>query len=561
MAGNILTPSAIWNNFNISDTPVAKIQDSRKDGDVVIERVFIDGKQFEDGNVQIFGVLAKKRQEGVAPGILLLQDFDFGVDERLVKTLAKLGYTVLSIDLAGVKDGVELFTKYPKSISHANYSAVKDMLYSVENDVTDTCWYEWACAAKYALKYLQSLTNGKVGGFGLGEAATVLWQLAGTNCGLNCAVFALNAGWAGYRGIYKFGGMVEPQFSDNMYKFIAGIEPQAYAMHVGCPTLLLSATNSNLYDCDRAYDTISRIDAKVYSALHYSVGYRDRVSGEAFANAKLFFEEYLTDKKSHNLQSEVEISSEIVDGVVEFLVKPQDKKVESVYLYTAEETAEPAVRCWQRHSEAVQEKGVYKFSVQPYQQSGMITAFAQVKYKNGMVIGSNIVNKKFKKEQIKPSYKCNIIYSSRFVDGESVFEAENQVDENPPSINVIDKNRVLVKKGPMGIEGVTCEWGLLTFKIGADKFKPSETAILLFDVYAKEATTVTVKLIADYSGEKTEYLLKANLTGGNVWQNVKMELAKFKTAEGMALKSLNKIDALVFEVDCANYLINNALWV
>ena len=113
----------------------------------------------------------------------------------------------------------------------------------------------------------------------------------------------------------------------------------------------------------------------------------------------------------------------------------------------------------------------------------------------------------------------------------------------------------------MGIEGITCEWGLLTFKMGTEKYKPSETAILLFDVYAKEAGTVTVKLIADYSGVKTEYLLKTALLGGNVWQNVKMDLSKFKTAEGMALKSLNKINALVFEVDCANYLINNALWV
>ena len=561
MAGNILTPSAIWNNFNVSSILAAKVVDSRKEGDVIIERVFIDGKEFKDGKVQIFGVLAKKRQEDCGNGILLLQDFSSGVDERLVKTLAKLGYTVLSIDLAGAREGVENFTKYPESISHANFNVVKDNLYSVEKDVTDTCWYEWTCAARYALKYLESLTNDKVGGFGLGEAATVLWQLAGTNSGLSCAVFALNAGWAGYRGIYKFGGMVEPQFSDNMYKFIAGIEPQAYAMHVKCPTLLLSATNSKLYDCDRAYDTISRIDEKVYSALHYSVGYRDRVSGEAFTNAKIFFAECFKDKNFVDLPSEVEILSEIVNGEIVFTVKPQKGDVSSVKLYTAEETAEPAVRCWQRHSKASVNDGEYKFTVLPYQTSGMIMAFAQVKYKSGLVIGSNIISKKFTQDQISHSYKCNIIYSSRFIDGESVFTAANQADDNPPNINVVDKKRVLIKKGPMGIEGITCEWGLLTFKMGTEKYKPSETAILLFDVYAKEAGTVTVKLIADYSGVKTEYLLKTALLGGNVWQNVKMDLSKFKTAEGMALKSLNKINALVFEVDCANYLINNALWV
>ena len=446
MAGNILTPSAIWNNFNITDIPTAEVISQRKDGDIVFEHVIIEGKEVKDGKVQIFGVLAKNRQLSSAPGILLLQDFTHGVDERLVKSLAKSGYSVLSIDLAGEAQDGENYTKYPESLSHANYNRVKDNIYSIAKDATDTCWYEWTCATRYALKYFESLKEvTKVGGFGLGEAATVLWQIAATDPLLSCAVFALNAGWAGYRGIYKFGGMVEPQFSDDMYKFIAGIEPQAYAMHVKCPSLLLSATNSKLYDCDRAYDTLSRIDENVYSALHYSVGYRERVSGEAFSNAKIFFDEFLIKQNANSLPSEVEITVDIKDGAAVFSVQPQGSGVTNVYLYTAEETAEPAVRCWQRHSKSIIENGQYHFTVEPYPASGMIIAFAQVKYKNGLVIGSKIVSRKFKQDEIAPSYKSNIIYSSRFIDGESVFTAENQNDDNPSSINVTDKKRIFVK--------------------------------------------------------------------------------------------------------------------
>ena len=564
MAGTILTPSAIWNGFHILETPKAQVIDTKKDGDIVFDRLFIDGRTLKDGKVKIFGVMAKNRQNPIAPAILLIQDFNHGTDERLVKTIAKHGFTVLSIDLAGARENKEFFTEYPEEISYANYNNVKDDLCTVKGDATSTCWYEWTSVAKYAFRYLTELDGvTKVGVFGIGEAATVAWQVAGTEQNLSCAVFALNAGWSGYRGIYKFGGMVEPQFSDNMYKFIAGIEPQAYAMHVKCPTLLLSATNSSKFDCDRAYDTITRISEDVYSAIHYSVGYRDRVSGDAFINAMHFFNEFLVKEKAdENLPSEVEIGAEIMDGEISVKVTPQKGEIKNLYLFVAEETVNPAVRCWQRFSKGEkQQDGSYIFTVKPYPLSGMITTFAQAYYKDGTVIGSKIINKKFSEKEVDAAYKSNIIYSSRLADGESVFTAENQNDDNPSSINVTDKKRIKLKKGPMGIEGVTCEWGLLTFKFGTKKDCPKDDAMLMLDCYKKQAGVLTVKLIADYTGARTEYLVNVNLTGGDVWQNVKIELSKFKTAEGMSLKNISKIDAITFGVDGGEYLINNALWV
>jgi hypothetical protein len=51
------------------------------------------------------------------------------------------------------------------------------------------------------------------------------------------------------------------------------------------------------------------------------------------------------------------------------------------------------------------------------------------------------------------------------------------------------------------------------------------------------------------------------LLGGDVWHNVKLTINRFKTAEGMALKSYENIDAIEFNVQGVKYLINNALWV
>ena len=511
MAGTILTPTAIWKDFEIS-IPQAQIIDEIQDENVVTTRLFIDGKEEKDGKTKIFATLTRKVDCKKAPAILLLRDFDNSGDDALSLEFVNRGYSVLSIDIEGKIDGKEYFTLYPESVSYANYSIVKDNLDEVEKDATYTCWYEWVCCARYALKYLSAQPFvSKIGGFGIGEAATVMWQVAGCDKNLDCAVFVLNAGWSGYRGIHKFAGNVEPQFSDNMYKFIAGIEPQAYAMHVKCPTLMLSATNSYRFDCDRAADTVARISNEVFKSLHYSVGYRERVSGEAFRVANIFLEEFLR-KKSGKLQADVDISCEIKDGKIEVIVSVDDN-VKSVELYASEEIHNPAKRCWQVVCGGKKVDGNYIFEYSPYHKSNQATFFAQATYKNGFVAGTKIINKKFTEKEVLSSHKSKILYSSRNCGAESIFSAAHQFEDRKTQVNTEDKKRVEVKKGPMGIDGVCCKWGLLTFKFATQKDCPVDGSILMMDVYAPNKGVFTVKLIADYFGNKTEYLYSVNLLG------------------------------------------------
>ena len=102
---------------------------------------------------------------------------------------------------------------------------------------------------------------------------------------------------------------------------------------------------------------------------------------------------------------------------------------------------------------------------------------------------------------------------------------------------------------------------MVFIKINAKTDRPQEGSIIMFDLYSENKGAMAVKLIADYFGEKIEYFAWANVLGGEVWQNVKLELSRFKTEQGMGLKSLEKIDALEFFIPEGFYLINNALWV
>ncbi len=560
MAGNILSPSAIWNDFVISETPKAEVICETKNGEVSFSQLYVDGKQIDGETVKIFGVLAKPINLTKGPAILLVDDFNVGDNAKFISALVSRGYSVLSIDLAGFDDGKEHFTKYPEKITYANYKNAKTDLYGVSDSVKETCWYEWACAVKYAQKYLAQMPSvTSVGLIGVGEAGTVAWQVAGSDDNsFKCASFILNAGWIGYRGIHKFGGMVEPQFSDNMYKFIAGIEPQSYATHVCCPTLILSATNSRAFDCDRAFDTASRMESAPYKAVHYSIGERNCVNGEAFRTLLLFLEKYLiaggTSKKL--LPSEIDIKCDLVDGKVVVEVAPSGDEVKSVDLYVSEETCIPSERAWKKISIGKKSECGVVFEYAPYPESGMVTLFAQVSYKNGYTISSKIINKKFESNQVLYANKSKILYSSRYANAESVFSVATEKE----NVCVSEKSRIKVRKGPMSIEGVYSEHGLLTFKYNTKKDLPIEGAILMFDAYMEEAGIFTVKLISDYYGQKTTYIANVKLYGGDIWQNVKLDMSRFKTAEGMALKDYSVINAVEFSAD-GEFLLNNALWV
>lgn len=561
MAGNILTPSAIWASFKAEAPFGVEDVNSYNRGGVKFYDVIIEGRKIEDQTVEISAVFAACDKSDGKEGILVLNDMQSGLDLKLVESLAKKGYAVLAVDLAGAGEGKDRYTVYPENISYANYEKVKNTLFEVKEDVFATCWYEWTCVARYALAVMKETFGiNKVGGIASKEAATVLWQVAGTDNKLDCAVFLLNAGWDGYRGVQKFGGMIEPKFDDDMCKYIAGVEAQSYAMHVKCPILMLGATNSVEYDVDRIYDTVSRINENTYKAVHYSVSYRDSVSNEAYKNSILFFNSFLKGEQTDSLPEEPEIKCDIVDGKIVFDVTVSNKNLKRVHVYVSEEITDPSIRSWQRISKREKiEDNIYRFEYMPYPQSGIITAFAKVTYENDFSLCTNVVAKRFKEDEVGLSHKINILYSSREEDLESVFGMAS-ISENV--ISLAEKGGIRIKKGPMGIEGITSEGGLVTFKVGAKRFMPMDGAMLMLDVFSKDSCVLMVKLITDYTGKKTEYFANVNLIGGDVWHNVKLEMNKFKTLEGMVLKTYEKVNAIEFSVqESKECLINNVLWV
>ncbi len=560
MSGSILTPAAIWSEFKIDTIPEAEIIEEQKDGELIISRIYISGKRTAKGQVKIFATLTRGVQLSLAPAIIIFKDFD-DYDFSLDKEIAKRGYAVLSVDLAGKrKERDGFFTVYPEDLAYAEYDNAKDSLFHVEKDVTETCWYEWAVIARYALCYLKNQPYvTKVGGIGVAEAATVLWQLS-VDKDLSAAAFVLNAGWSAYKGLFKFEGKADPQFSDEMIKFIAGVEPQSYAAHINCPVLVSAATNSPDFDVDRVTDTLTRVKKNLFVAVDYSVGRTYSINIDSFRNVIEFFNEFLMRDSINDSRKNPEIRAEFALGAVRAEVIPGDDEEKEVTLYASEGVYNPSLRSWSKITRFERNGGKYEFVYTPYSDSGVAFFFARVSYKGGYALCTNVAAVKFGLGEGGGRYKSGIVYSGREENAESVFSAIPDL-QNKSRIDISGKSCVQVMSGPMDITGICADTGLRTFKINAEKDKPSDQSMLMLDLFVKDDQTFTVRLISDYFGKtRAEYIARVNVKGGNVWHNIRLNMSAFKTGEGMPLKSYAKINAMEFYCP-GEYLVNNILWV
>ena len=561
MADSILTPVSVWNGFKVEgERNIETAEEIIKDG-VIISRFFLEGKKTDGNPTRIFCVSAKSEKPSLLPCVYVLPDFDRDIDENFLITLAKRGYFAISTDFSGEKENKKYFTEYPVGKKFADLNAAKNSLGVIATDVKNTAWYEWDCVGKYALDYICSLPfiTG-VGAMGVGLGSSVLWHIAANEERILCAAFLFDAGWNAYfkKNNYKFDGET-PEFSDSDLKFLAGVDAQAYASFIKIPSLILSATNSEEYDFDRAADTLARINKAAYSAIDYSVN-RSRVLGDsAFINLTLFLDTILLKgyKPENVFPAEPDVDCYIEDGKIEVEVDSVISGLKRVILYAAEGNVKQPFRAWKAVGAIDADElcdGKFFFKYIPYGGSGACCFFVRAEYENGFTVASNVICKKFAEDEIENPYKSNLVFSGREKLSESVFSP--YYDENCSAF-IDEKKEILLKKGPMDIYGISSETGLITYKINSEKDKPPSDSIFLLDVFSESDSVITVSLV---SKDKKEYSFIINAAASKVLSNYKIAVGKFKSRDGLSMKDYSSAVAIKITGE-GKYLINNFLWI
>ncbi len=559
MAGEILSPIAVWGYFKVEETPKAK-EISKKDRyGISYAELYVEGEKVGEETTQIYGKYIRQKGEEKKSAVILIKDFEDNGEGNLATLLVKAGYAVFIIDLEGNTGRNEKFTLYPEELSYANYD--KEKLYDIESNVKSTCWVVWAKSVRYVLKYLKSRADVKrVGAIGIGEAGTILWQVSAMDENLDASCFLHNAGWNAYRGYDKFSGQDKDiDFSDREMQILAGIEPQSYANKLKCPSITFIATNNFKFSADRAGDTVSRIPDQVYSCLDYSVGDLYNLDNSCYKNLIAFLEEFLNGKRRKTaLPSSFKVESEIKGGKIFVRGKVNENELDRVELFYSEEQTNPALRCWIKSTEKGKDGKAYVFEVSPCNRSKKCFFFLKAFYKSGFSSSSNIFCVNFEEKDIKNDNRENLIYSSRREELKWVFvDAGDKTDEG---IDLLKEHGITVSSGPLGFHGITSKDGIISFKAFCKKYVFNEDAILMLDIYSKEDSVAEISLICDYLGDRKEYTARVNLIGGKIWNNIKLEKPDFKTVENFPLKNYAPVQCIKIKVD-GNYLVNNVLWI
>ena len=555
---NIITPISLWRDFDASLDVMPVSLGEKTEGGIKYEYINFSGRDTGMGRVTVYGILASSETAPSNVGIILIFESNDGLDESLLAFFVKHGYTALAVDYAGRREGVERYTRYPQNVAYANLSTCGRCKDFVDDNAYKTCWYEWVGVGIYARKFmLERLNSLNIGLIGIRDGGELVWKLA-CAAQFSCAVTVAACGWKAYRGYEKFLGK-EPEFDDERYRFVAGIDSQSYAPHVKCPMLMLCTTDDARFDYDRAYDTFSRINPKYAraSVITYSLRSGARIDSYSTHDMFLFLDSYV--KERHVFMpkpAEVDIYVDEKNNLVARVSYDHMGIIESSGVYFAEDSFNSADRDWTAATfkQSISEyESEYLLNI--YEKTGMIFVLCYVVYSNGFTVWSKLAVKKLSGKFRNSRSKCKIMYANQF--GYDCFTIANCDKYAIGGIFLEDDFFMPKMVVANGLKGIYSECGLTTNRLICPQYAPDKESIMKFDVCPERDMTIDLVLKNVVNGEK--YISRIFALGG-VWQSVIQKAKVFKNKEGISLNNFTECVSLTVTSE-GKYAVNNLIWL
>lgn len=552
----ILTPVSLWKTFDDSLPTEAKILSSKTDDGIKTEYLSFYGRDTGAGRVKIYAAFASDVSAPSDDVVILLPDSAGTVDEEMMKFFVRRGYSVLMPDYRGEWESAD-FTVYPENVVYANLKRCGRYKDFVDEDASKTSWYEWVAVARYCYKYLKDRGGvGKIGVVGIRDGGEIAWKLA-SSVELACMVTVCAAGWKTYSGYCKFGSQ-EPVLDDERYRFIAGIDSQAYAPFVKCPVLMLCSTNDERFDYDRAYDTFSRINENyaALSVISYSVHCNGCIDVQGTRDMFLFLDRFVRERQVFLPKPAVitVVADEQQNLVARAEFDPQGVP-EEFGMYMAEDCTDPVMREWTPAPYKGGSGHVHDFYLNIYEKTAVVFAFCYARYTNGFTVWSRMAVRKVSGKFKNMRKKCRVIYTAK--SGADSFSIADRSFALGGVFLTSEAVLPQVVEKSDGLKGVYSVCGLMTFRFNNAGFSPSDDSILKLDVICDNPAEVRFSMQDMESGD---IFTAGRSVAGGLWQGILLESKDFKNAQGMHLQSFCK--KLKFTITCGEqYAVNNVMWL
>lgn len=556
MTNNIIyTPTSIFTDINFGlDTQTVVINESLFKG-VLFKEFYFAAREVLGKRPRGYGVLAQSTTNKDAPLLVIIGDYYQGIDNDIMLYYVNLGFSVLMFDYSGEGFDKTKYTFYTPETDYANYIRAERHLSYADKSARDTCYFEWAALSNYALTAALGLFEAKpqkIGILGVGTGSNIAWMQAYSDKRITacCNVFA--AGWDAYKDVYKYQTDSDlKDISEERERWLAGVSAEAYAKFINIPVMLMTASNNKFTHMERAYDTMSRITANSFICIAANLSDYICYNG----NIRLFFEKYLLNY-NYIMPPKAVLGIENINGSIAVKVDLNNAEdVTDITIYCSENQLNPEARAWFSYN-ALKTNGMVYPKI--YSSSGLLFAYANIAYKSGFVLSTNLCVKN--KEELLPQQgavkRFNLIYNSEM--GKDCFTL---FGSQKPMLKDLLKDCIIeLKKGPEGISGISSN-SLATFKVGNVNCTGIDEESFKFDIYSPQADELTVYFL-DNSGFalKNYHFTTVKLKGGSIWQPVEIKKENLKTKDGIMLKSWENVVMAAFTAQ-NKFLINNMLWI
>lgn len=554
----ILTPVSVWKNFEADlELLPAVLSESCEDG-VKYERINFSGRDTGEGRVLVYGVLAYKESSPSKDCVLIFQDGGAKCDKKLLTYFVGKGYSAFFVDYSGTQPDEEVYTLYPGNVKYANYELCKESMDTVDDSVLNSCWYEWTALGVYARKFLcERFATDRVGLLGINDGGEIAWKLAYA-ADFSCAIVVNACGWRTYKGINKFDSGVT-DFNENNYKFLAGLDSQAYAQFVKCPMLLLCSAGDKDFDYDRAYDTFSRINPAVAasSSIAFSLNCGSFIDIRSLNDMFLFLDSNV--KKRHVFiprPVDLKICTDENDNLIAEITCDKLGIVERCGVFLAEDDFDFANRNWTATA-IKSKKNAYEcsFFLNVYEKSKSVFALGYAVYSSGFTVWSKVVASKIEGRFRNSRAKSKIIYSTEF--GPECFSSENCLEHSVGGVFLIDNDVIPKIESMCGLSGISSNFGLTTSRILSSQFSPDKESVLKLDVCSVGNAEITVQFREKVSGDI--YYTKFSVLG-DVWQSKIIEPSVVKNERGRSLHDFTECETFSILSD-GKFVVNNIMWL
>lgn len=504
MEYKIMTPIQVWQDYNEEEELELYRNENIIDKEYGFSTYTINAMNTDDGAVKAVVNVAQKIGRVATKAILIVQEYHREVDKEVIRSLAQEGYVVVVPDCSSI--GQQYKTTFPDSLSYGAIDKAGEHIIKVCPTAKDTCQYLYSVITRRTITFITSeLHINDIVLMGIGDATEVAMQVAGCDSRLKGLVCVNGSGYKEYLNLNKYGNKKELVIDEQLMCWLTGVAAVAYAKHISVPVLFAISSNSKQTDIDRLPNLLGLLKEK-----HSNIVITPRSSGSisyyAYKTIIKWMEQVF--EKGILLQRP-KIAINVSEGAVYAEVKAdRSKDIKDVYVYYSVGEYDHQVRNWQKSECQTISKNQFIAKLDISQQSGPLFAFCDIIYKEEFSLSSMQTFVELEDLDIKPTEAI----SSRIV-YEGSMGIDSFTEESEKAILL--QNSIMVEKTPIGLKGVTSEYGeLISYDIG--RFgQYNKGRILQIDVYSNKDISLEIKLIVKKDDFVEEYSASSYMIAGS----------------------------------------------